>query len=102
MNTFSEASQWIRDYVNEPRHQQHLLSIQFSWHQLCTAMDVVDDVDLALDAYLADIVRPSIQLKLTDVFKEVRDLRSASIGHPTEFERKGKKSVHALSRPTLG
>ena len=134
METLGEVSQWIRDYVNDPRHQQHLLSIRFSWYQLCSAMDVIDDIDMALEAYLTadfpndtgekylriygvlqalfvqqdalrhliDIIRPSVQVELSDVLKEVRDLRSASIGHPTEFKRKGEKSVHAISRITLG
>lgn len=134
MQTFRKTSQWIRDYVNEPRHQQRLLSIRFSWNQLCSAMDVIDDVDLALEAYLAaefpnepgekylrtygvlqalfvqqdalrhliDIVRPSVRVELSDVLKEVRDLRSASIGHPTDYKRKGERSVHAISRITMG
>jgi len=96
-------------------------------------MDVIDDVDMALEAYLAaefpsdigemylwtygvlqalfvqqdalrhliDIISPSVRVELSDVLKEIRDLRSASIGHPTEFKRKGEKSVHAINRSTL-
>jgi hypothetical protein len=133
METLREISQWIRDYVNNPPHQQRLLSPDFSWNQLCTAMDVIDDLDLALGAYLAAgfpdddgekylriygvlqslfvqqdalchlvaIVNPSIRVELSDVLKEVRDLRNVSIGHPTEFKRKGEKSVHAINRSTL-
>jgi hypothetical protein len=133
METLREISQWIREYVNDPPHQQRLLSLSFSWNQLCTAMDVIDDIDLAVEAYLSavfpdddgekylriygllqslfvqqdalrhliKIVKPSIKIDLSEVLKEVRDLRSASIGHPTEFRRNGEKSVHAISRITL-
>ena len=52
MESLRQCSQWIRGYVNDPRHQQTLMSVKFDWHQLCAAMDIVDDVDLALDAYL--------------------------------------------------
>lgn len=52
MQTLREISQWIRDYGHDPRHMQRLLSVRFNWHQLWTAMDIIDDVDLALSAYL--------------------------------------------------
>ncbi len=97
-------------------------------------MDVIDDIDLALDAYLvadfpADngekylrvygvlqalfvqqdalrhlvrVIGPAVPVELSDVLREIRELRSASIGHPTEFKRKGEVSVHAISRITLG
>lgn len=51
MPTLRELSTWIRDYCQEPRHQSRLLADQFGWHQLCTAMDIIDDTDSALAAY---------------------------------------------------
>lgn len=51
MPTLRELSRWIRDYGHDPRHQSRLLADRFVWHQLWTAMDVIDDVDLALTAY---------------------------------------------------
>jgi hypothetical protein len=52
MQTVVEISGWIRDYGHDPRHMQHLLSVRFDWHQLWTALDIIDDVDLAISAYL--------------------------------------------------
>ena len=133
MESLRQCSQWIRGYVNDPRHQQTLMSVKFDWHQLCAAMDIVDDVDLALDAYLRNsfpaddgekylriygvlqalfvqqdalghlvaIVRPSFSLVLSDVLKDIREIRNASIGHPTETKRKGQLSVHSMNRSTL-
>jgi hypothetical protein len=51
MPTLRELSTWIRDYCQDPRHQSRLLADQFGWHQLCTAMDIIDDTDSALAAY---------------------------------------------------
>ena len=51
MPTLRELSIWIRDYGQDPRHQSRLLADRFLWHQLWTAMDVIDDVESALTAY---------------------------------------------------
>jgi len=53
MQTLTEISQWIRDYGHDPRHIQKLLSVRFDWHQLWTALDVIDDIDLAMTAYVS-------------------------------------------------
>lgn len=52
MQTLTEMSRWIRDYGRDPRHMQRLLTDRFSWHQLWTAMDTLDDADSAMDTYL--------------------------------------------------
>jgi len=44
----------IRDYVNEPRKQHQLLQDRSQWNQLCTAMDVIEDTELAVSAYVDD------------------------------------------------
>lgn len=51
MPTLRELSTWIRDYGQDPRHQSRLLANEFVWHQLWTAMDIIDDVESALTAY---------------------------------------------------
>lgn len=43
---------WIRDYVGDPRHVSRFMADEFSWNQLCTAMDIIEDTDSAIDAYL--------------------------------------------------
>jgi hypothetical protein len=52
MPTMRELSGWVRDYTQDPRHQKRLMANEFSWYQMCVAMDVIDDVGSALDAYV--------------------------------------------------
>lgn len=41
----------IRDFINHPRTQDTLLADFGSWNTLCSALDVIGDTELALDAY---------------------------------------------------
>jgi hypothetical protein len=50
--TLHDLTRWIRDYVGDPRHQPRLMADEFSWHQLCAAMDIIEDTDSAVDAYV--------------------------------------------------
>jgi hypothetical protein len=52
MPTIRELSRWIRDYGHDARQLPRLFADRFIWHQLWTAMDVIDDVDSAMTAYL--------------------------------------------------
>lgn len=52
MPNLRELSTWIRNYGSGPRHLPRLFADRFTWHQLWTAMDVIDDVDSAMTAYL--------------------------------------------------
>jgi hypothetical protein len=47
-----ELSRQIRDYGQNPRHVERLYSVRFDWHQLWTALDIIEDVDLAIKAYV--------------------------------------------------
>jgi hypothetical protein len=47
-----ELSRWIRDYGQEARQRARLFPDRFTWHQLWTALDIINDVDSALTAYL--------------------------------------------------
>ena len=47
-----ELSRQIRDYGHNPRHLERLFSVRFDWHQLWTALDIIDDVELAIKAYV--------------------------------------------------
>jgi hypothetical protein len=42
----------IRDFINRPRKQAGLLTDAASWNTLCSALDVIRDTALALEAYL--------------------------------------------------
>lgn len=52
MTTIRDLSNWIRNYGQHARHLSHLMADRFVWHQLWTAMDVIDDVESALTTYL--------------------------------------------------
>jgi hypothetical protein len=52
MPTMRELSRWIRDYGHNPRHLTRLMSNRFIWHQLWTVMDIIDDVESAITAYV--------------------------------------------------
>jgi len=44
--------QEIRGFINKPRKQFNLLKNRKFWNQLCSSLDVIEDSDLAIDAYL--------------------------------------------------
>ena len=45
-------TQEIRDFINKPRKQFNLLKNHKFWSQLCSSLDVIEDSDLAIDAYI--------------------------------------------------
>jgi hypothetical protein len=52
MATLYDLIRWVRDHVGDPRHQPRLMADEFCWHQLCAAMDTIDDTDSAVTGYL--------------------------------------------------
>jgi hypothetical protein len=48
-----EYTEKIRDFINEPRARYALLKNLGLWHQLCSALDVVEDSDLAIASFSA-------------------------------------------------
>jgi len=53
MQPLHRLTSWIRDYTQDPRHSARLTLHEFSWYQLCTALDTVDDTEEAMRAYLS-------------------------------------------------
>lgn len=45
-------TQEIRDFINKPREQFNLLRNHKFWNQLCSSLDVIEDSDLAIAAYI--------------------------------------------------
>lgn len=45
----------IREFIDEPRRQQLLFRNLVGWHRLCSALDVIGDTDLALEAYRTSV-----------------------------------------------
>ena len=133
MPTIRELSRWIRDYGHDARQLPRLIANRFVWHQLWTAMDVIDDVDSAMTAYLdhefpneigekylrlygalqglfiqqdalRDLIKaihPAKNIGLNDVLKDIREARNASVGHPTQMERKGVLSAHGIVQNSM-
>jgi hypothetical protein len=133
MANMRELSRWIRDYGHNPRHLTRLMSNRFVWHQLWTAMDIIDDVESALTAYvenefpsgvgekylrvygamqglflqqdaLLDLIKaihPARAITLNDVLKDIREARNASVGHPTNLNRKGALSAHGIVQNSM-
>lgn len=96
-------------------------------------MDIIDDVDSAMTAYLdhefpddvgekylrvygalqglfiqqdalLDLIRtihPAKDIRLSDVLKDIREARNASVGHPTQLRRNGVLSAHGIVRNSI-
>jgi hypothetical protein len=44
----------IRDYINGPRMSYLLRQDMGNWNQICSSLDVIEDTDLAISAYLSN------------------------------------------------
>jgi hypothetical protein len=118
----------VRSYVNKPHRNAQLFANRQLFLELCSAMDCIEDVDLAGSSYLAMaeptntgdrylIVYGMLQMlyvqqdaikSLLAAFnlpseratniKEIRTLRNKSIGHPV---RDSKGASHFISRIDL-
>jgi hypothetical protein len=127
--TISQLEQQIRDFINRARKQHALLKDSGAWHQLCSSLDVVGDTELAFDAYAdapdtdddgatyilvygvlqALILQQDAVQHLAEalgltyerdpLLREVREIRNASIGHPTK--RFGRARTHFISRISM-
>src|SRR5690242_8032435 len=119
----------IRDFINGARKQHALLKDSRAWNQLCSSLDIIGDTELAFDAYeiapetddpgavyilvygvlqalvlqqdavmhLAEAL--GLKYKVAPPLQEVREIRNASIGHPTK--RLGQPRSHFVSRISM-
>jgi hypothetical protein len=133
MATLPDLIKWIRDNGNDPRRREPLLPQVFTWFQLWTAVDIIDDTESAIDVYLSSdfptvtgekylriygvmqalflqqdaleaivkSIQPGKKIPKNDVLKEIRELRNASIGHPTDLNRGGASSVHGIVQHSM-
>jgi hypothetical protein len=53
-------------------------------------------------SHFVEIICPAVSINVTDVLKEVREARNASVGHPTKLTRKGEVTTHFISRTSMG
>ncbi|NKC12655.1 MAG: hypothetical protein GKR94_10770 [Gammaproteobacteria bacterium] len=58
----------IRDRINKRRLQSLLLEHTEDWNVLCSALDVIGDTELALDAYLGHSPIQDIGLQYLHVY----------------------------------
>ena len=127
--TISELEQQIRDLINDARKQHVLLKNSANWNQICSSLDVIGDTELAFEAYdkapptddagaiyilvygvlqalvlQQDAVRHLVEAlglnyESGPLLPEVREVRNASVGHPTK--RFGLVRSHLISRISM-
>src|ERR1700747_1639799 len=127
----SDQVQQIRKFINRPRRPPALLTSPPDWNTLCSALDVIRDTEMALDAYLGwegvtDVggryllLYGVLQVLLTqqDAVKKVcntfqyplsfppniekiRQIRSDSIGHPTSGTKNKLHKANFIQRISL-
>ena len=114
-----ELEKKIRDFINDPRRQRNLIDRpDGTWHQICSALDVIGDTELAINSYLReppgrneghlyivvygimqvlfvqqDATRSllealNVKYSPDSALKEIRSIRNSSIGHPTDKTEK--------------
>ncbi len=144
MQEITQLVEEIRKLIHRPSKKRSLLQHNATWNTLCSCLDVIDDTECCLDAflmtdidrfddrnqYLADgnkymYIYGTLQalylqqdafthltesLTLVESFKlpcslqKIREIRNASIGHPTKQDRPSKKPVrfNFISRISIG
>ena len=129
--TISELEQQIRGLINDVRKQHVLLRNSANWNQICSSLDVIGDTELAFEAYdkapptddagaiyilvygvlqalvlQQDAVRHMVEAlglnyKPGPLLPEVREVRNASVGHPTKRRGLAKARSHSISRISM-
>ncbi len=95
-----EFEEQVREFINLPMRQAGLLTNLATWNRLCSALDVIGDTELALDAYLDRpgsseigeqylVVYGVLQVLLTqqDAVRHVCNALSINLSLPRELER---------------
>lgn len=121
----------VREHINTHRYQKNLLKDSHTWNQICSSLDVIGDTCLAIESYCHGAFPEDIGLRyvytygilqalfiqqdairnLTEAFQltydapralqKIRELRNASIGHPTKQGGIGNRFYNYISRHTL-
>jgi len=121
----------IRNRINARRKQHELLGRSADWNRLCSALDVIGDTELGLDAYLGHPevrdtgtqylhVYGALQLLQTqqDAASEIcaalqikpqaspkvpliREVRSSAVAHPTRQQKNNQSKSNFIVRITL-
>jgi len=121
----------VREHINTHRYQAELLKSSSTWNQICSSLDVIDDALYAIDSYLSKEFPEDTGLKYlysygllqalflqqdalkhlaeafglkyaaNDSLVNIRTIRNASIGHPTQHNIKGTRYYNFISRITM-
>lgn len=130
--TLPELESEVRDLINHHRKQHALLQHSADWNKLCSALDVVGDTELALDAYLSHNGVEDVGLRYLFIYgalqilqtqqvavehicealkikpqnspkiPAIREIRSSAVGHPTEQREAGLLKSSFIQRISLG
>ena len=114
----------IRDIINVPRPQHAIMQRIHDWHQLCSALDVVEDTTQAIHSYAAveypddtgqrylllygllqalyvhqDGIKNiaealGMNATLPPVMQDVRRIRNDAVGHPSKRGFKEGRTTH--------
>lgn len=127
----NELTNSVRGHINTHRYQSVLLDDSKTWNQICSSLDVIGDSLYAVESYDAKSFPEDVGLKyiytygilqalflmqdalrhlseafdisyeLTGTLKEIRNIRNASIGHPTKQDQKGERYYNYISRISM-
>ncbi len=125
----SETS--VRDFINTTRYQDNLLKNLDTWNQICSSLDTIGDTLCSFEDYLSGEYPKSdglryiytygilqalfiqqdamknlseafaIKFDLSEQLVSIRNIRNASIGHPTKNSVKGSVYFNYISRMTM-
>lgn len=123
--------QQVREFVNLTHRQHALIESGLNWHMVCSSMDVIEDAELAVSAYVNNefpdddgdkylrvygvlqalfvqqdaLSNLCLSLRIEYVpapeLKSVREIRNDSLGHPTNRRSGPTQSFHSMSRITI-
>lgn len=126
-----ELESAVRDHINTGRYQSDLIQDSQNWYQICSSLDVIGDTSYAIQSYMdggfpgdpglqyiytygvlqAVFVQQDAIENLTEAFdipysrpeslQRIRQLRNASIGHPTKQGRGKRTTYNFISRMTM-
>ena len=121
----------IRYYINIERNQYQLSRDLKKWNQLCSALDTIEDTDLAIESFQSCEWSAETGMKyllvygilqalfiqqdafkylaecletnceLNDCLQKVRDLRNRAIGHPVKKNSKRSQTSYVIGRYSM-
>jgi hypothetical protein len=74
MTPVLELESQIRDFVNAPRRQATIFKDKVAWGMLCSSLDVIGDIEVAVEAYLKDADGHQGEAKNADQLAEMGNL----------------------------